>query len=408
MEKDNIPENIKSVIHRIKFIDKLFSQRVNFQGPLNYNIDFDFDPFQHFYATLNYLLLTCLDTLSEQEKFQDFEVWLKKENNPARDKIYKDFQKEKISYKDHLELTQNLFKKYKEKHGVVKSIRNFIFNEMKTGIRVKLFNSIKVIKHSEIQGEEVRQEITDHNKIFNHLLNIRNKFTHSAYIFAGWDDNSPIIKMPTNFWLRDGEIGIISSNWTKVEQTKNTYKKVTLQGWPYIMREILADYIYDKYKIDISLEVKKIKEYKGEYNFDLLWSHNEKILLAKRNDGKNIYVGGSSFKSAEEAIYFMDCKVSDAIKTDNLNKYGKKIDGGYSLELSEYYFFNPINDIIGTVISNGGKKYFVRYDKPKKMFLFSQVLGSSWALRKIEDTDYSTILDKALECINEQEKAEEN
>ncbi|TXD80716.1 hypothetical protein ESY86_20190 [Subsaximicrobium wynnwilliamsii] len=405
MNKDNIPNNIQSVIHRIKFIDMLYSNRVNFQGPLNYNLEYDFHPFQHFYSTINYLLLTCLDTLSEKEKFEDFDIWVKKENNLERDQILENFDSNKLNYK---ELTQNLYSKYKEKHGIVKSIRNFVFNELKTETRVKLFNSISVIKYSKIKGKEVKQEIIDDNKIFKYLLDVRNKFTHSAFIFAGWDDNSPMIGAPTNFMLWDGKIGNVSQNWTKVEQTKFTYKNVTLKGWPYIIREVLADYIYDKYKIDISLKTIKLKEYRGEYNFDLLWSEYDKILLAKREDGKNIFVGGSAFKSAKEAIYFMDCKVGDAIKLDNPSKYGIKSGDVYLLEFSKYKYLNPVNDLIGTVISESGKKYFVRYNKPERMFLFSQVFGSTWACREIEDTDYLTILDRALLAINDNEKAEGN
>lgn len=402
MDKKNIPDKIQPVIHRIKFIDDLYSHRLNFQGPLNYNLEFDFHPYQHFYGTINYLLLTCIDALSENEKFEDFDHWIKKANNTDRDEIIDFFDNEKSNYK---ELVQSLYRKYKDKHGTVKSIRNFIFNELNTEIRSKLFKSIRVTKFSKKAGKEERQEIKEHKRLFNYLINVRNKYTHSAYLFAGWDDNSPMIGMSANFWLSQGDISNVSPNWTKIEQTKYTYKQVTLIGWPYVLREILADYIKDKYKIDISLKTVKLKEYRGEYNFDLLWAESEKILLAKREDGRFIYVGGSSFKSAKEAIYYMDYKVSDAIKLDNPSKYGIKSGDVYSLSLSKFSYLNPVNDLIGTVVSNSGKKYFVRYNKPKRIFLFSQVFGSTWSLRETEDADYSVILERALKVINDSEKS---
>lgn len=397
----NIPSKIQPIIHRIKFIDKLYSQRINFQGPLNHNLEYDFHPFQHFYGTINYLLITCLDALSQQQKHQDFDAWLNQKKNPERDRLLKYLKQKNLS---HLEFTQELYTKYKKEYGIIKSIRNFIFNEMEIQTREKLFNSIQVTKFSEINGKEVREKIIEHNRIFNYLINVRNKFTHSAFIFAGWDDNSPIIGMSSNFCLSKGEIWNLSPNWTKIEQTRFTYKQVRLKGWPYIMREVLTDYIYNKYKIDISLKTIKLKEYRGEYNFDLLWSEDEKILLAKKEDGRNIYLGGSSFKSGNDAIDFMDCKVSDAIKLDNPSKHGIKSGGGYLLQLSKYYYLNPVNDLIGTVISDRGNRYFIRYNKPKKIFLFSQVFGSRWTFRETDDTDYPTILEKALLAINQIEK----
>lgn len=393
MNVQDLPNNVKAVIDRLAFIDDLYSKRREFQGELAFNVDLEIHPFHHFYSLINYLLITCLDTLSEKEMFKEFDVWISNINGEEYDKLDKALM---VHNADKKKIICDYYSKYKEKFSIRKSMKNLIFNSFNSDHRTKLFNSIRLYKAERITNATVQtKEITSEIQKFDVLYNIRNKFTHSSTIINGAVDFSNLNS--TSFALLDGNIHQLQNISTKFNVVEEKYTGVHLIGWPIVGREILADYIFSEFNFDIRLKYKIIKSFNGKYNFDLLWAENEKILCAKKPDKSMIYLGGSAFKTEEEAIYYMACKVSDAIQLDKAWSKG----GSQKIVLSEFHLLGPINNIIGQIISSSGKIYYIRYDKRHKVFLYSLYKGSSdWNIKETTETDYNKILIEAEKHIN--------
>ncbi|NDP20846.1 MAG: hypothetical protein GZ091_07175 [Paludibacter sp.] len=402
---DHLPENIKSVILRLKFVDTLYAKRVNYQGEHNYNTEFDFHPYSHFFALINYLLLTCLDVLSEQEKFTDYGSWIRANKNDVRDSVLAKCQEDGLT---HLESSRLLYEKYKEKFGLNKSIKHLVFENFSSNNREKLFDSIKVYKKCINNNGDIvsQEEILAHEEKFKYLLNIRNKYTHEAFLYTGIDDMGLFFN--DNFSLKAGKVLGACANQTRVEESNSSFKIVSLLGWPIVIREILADYIFERFQLDARLVCEKIQEYRGEYNFELLWCQSEKILLTNREDNKLIYLGGSVFKNAEEARNYMNDIVSDAIQEDNPSKYGRLIaeesvpnNKSYAFSVKRPWLFGSIVNVVGQVVSKKGNNYPIRFKKQFNQYLFWDKNISNWRVQFTKKTEVPEVIEEARKYIND-------
>lgn len=399
---ENLPENIKAVIRRLKFIDKLYYNRSIYQGEFNFNAEYDFHPYSHYFATLNYLLITCFDALTGDDHI-DFGKWLEKKDNLLRDKFLAENSFEGMT---PLQTATSLHKKYKEIYGVNKSIKTLIFDEFSKEIREKLFDSIELAKVTNLKERPANvlggdydkiEPIELHEKKFEYFLNIRNKYTHEAFIHAGIDDIG--YNHIDNFFMSNGEIRQSIANQTKVDHTAKTYKIISLKGWPLILREIVGDYILTKYNYDIRLRKDKIKTYSGQYNFDLLWSKSEKILWAEKSDGKLIYLGGSTFNSKEEAVNHIDEVVYDAVNQDRiLNMNPNSI---VSIPFTRLQRIGSLVNIIGYVTSKKGNKYPIRFRPEFKQFMFFDKQIENWRVQPTTTNEISEILEEAKTYIDE-------
>lgn len=398
---ENLPKNIEAVVVRLKYFDKLFANRSIFQGEFNYNVDYGFHPYSHFDATLNYLLITCFDALSEREKHIDFGDWIKRKVNKERDDLLLKYSSEESNTP---EMISRLYEKYKETFGVIKSIKELVFEKFTEDNRKKLFDSIEVRKQiilkekpENVIGEGYfKTELVDSfDKKFKYFLDIRNKFTHEAFIH-GADDIG--YSFSENFKLCDGEIRQVLSNCiTIIEEKQASFKEVSLIGWPLIIREIIGDYIYREFNVDVKLKKEVIKEYRGPYNFDLLWSKSEKILWAKTIDDKQIYLGGSTFSKSDEAIWYIDEVVKEAVSKDSIICRAKSLskDVVISIPMSKHLKFGPIVNVLGYVTSNKGNRYPVRFWPEFKEFLFFDEDDENWWRQPAVSDEISDILEEA-------------
>lgn len=399
---ENLPENIKAVIRRLKFIDKLYYNRSIYQGEFNFNAEYDFHPYSHYFATLNYLLITCFDALTEH-KFLDFGDWIRMKDNQLRDEL---LAGNSCIESTPIETTTLLYEKYKEIYGVNKSIKTLIFEDFSEENRMKLFDSFEVAKVTSLKerpanisgGDYDRIEpIESYEKKFKYFLNIRNKFTHEAFIHAGIDDIG--YNHIDNYHMSKGEIKQSVANQTKVDSKTKTHKIISLKGWPLILREIIGDYILTKYNYDIRLKKDIIKTYSGQYNFNLLWSKSEKILWAEKSDGKLIYLGGSNFNHYEEAINHIDEVVNDAVNQDRiLNMYPNSI---VSIPFTRLQRIGSLVNIIGYVTSKKGNKYPIRFRPEFKQFMFFDKQIENWRVQLATTNEISEILEEAKTYIDE-------
>jgi hypothetical protein len=213
-----IEESRKQVEERIEFIKTLYSLRDEFKGPDKIQITGNNSwthPYKHFDGLLYYLLLTCFDILGQNGTFIDFSSWLEsKEKLEEREKIFKQYP----ATQDNRYLSA-IYKEYNNIYGVKRAFFNFIEKIMSPENRLKLHDSIKIVKYDkfEIKIEDFRPTAKQKNEF---LFQIRNSFTHKGVSTGS--------EMPGIF----PDYGVIGN--------KNTSKD---RGYYAIRREKKADYI---------------------------------------------------------------------------------------------------------------------------------------------------------------------
>lgn len=118
-----------------------------------------------------YLLVSCLDTIAGNPKFQDFDQWLSHQD------IVSNFNKDNII---------NLYQEYKENFGISKNLK-YIFSNLPYSTTEWLHSNVRFRKISDprMQQEESSSKLLEHLFLYYYDLR-RNEFTHGSKPQQTW------------------------------------------------------------------------------------------------------------------------------------------------------------------------------------------------------------------------------
>lgn len=179
---------------------------------------------KHMFPGLNtYLLLTCFDTLGQNDKgWRTFPDWLNSEKcKHERDQIYSEVNSMFTSHIDGnltLKYAERIYLRYNEVYGVKNCFMNFLRSLLPKEQRLELFNKIKI----EIYAENSAFKYYDDEPAKeNWLYSIRNNYTHSAISPEGFTTRG-FYDFNENWEVREE---IHSKNEVRVVMVRESFKK---------------------------------------------------------------------------------------------------------------------------------------------------------------------------------------